>query len=89
MDKKQTEKIFKNVVEIPKESFDSIRDFVFNENYNWCMINLGSKRMYKGFDEIVLVNSNSDNEIEKINNIYEIVYLFTLTEEIVIDAKYF
>ena len=71
MDKKQTEKIFKNVVEIPKENFDSIRDFVFNENYNWCMINLGSKRMYKGFDEIVLVNSNSDNEIEKINNIYK------------------
>jgi len=71
MDKKQTEKIFKNVVEIPKESFDNIRDFVFDENYNWCMINLGSKRMYKGFDEIVLVNSNSDNEIEKINNIYK------------------
>ena len=44
---------------------------LYDENYNWCMINLGSKRMYKGFDEIVLVNSNSDNEIEKINNIYK------------------
>jgi hypothetical protein len=63
MDKKQTEKIFNNLVEIPKEKYNTLINSVFDNNYNWCMINIGSKRMYKLFDEIVFIEE-SDNEIE-------------------------
>jgi hypothetical protein len=63
MDKKQTEKIFNNLVEIPKDKYNTLINSVFDNNYNWCMINIGSKRMYKLFDEIVFMEE-SDNEIE-------------------------
>jgi hypothetical protein len=63
MDKKQTLKIFNNLIEIPKDKYDILINSVFDDNYNWCMINIGSKRMYKGFDEIIFTE-DSDNEIE-------------------------
>jgi hypothetical protein len=56
-------KIFNKLIELPKEKYDVLINSVFNENHNWCMINIGSKRMYKGFDEIIFID-DSDNEIE-------------------------
>jgi hypothetical protein len=64
MDKVQTLKIFNKLVEIPKDKYDMLLDKVFDDGgHNWCMINIKSKRMYKGFDEIIFTE-DSDNEIE-------------------------
>lgn len=53
LNKTQTEKIFLECVESAKEKFDHIRDFVFDEPYQWMFINLPSQRIFKGWDEII------------------------------------
>jgi DNA replication protein DnaC len=52
MDKKQNEKIFKETAEMPKETFDELNNIIFDEPYNWCLINQREKKIYKMFDEI-------------------------------------
>lgn len=63
MDKNQTEKIFNDCVELHKDKFDVIRDFVFDQPYNWMMISKTDQKLYKMFDEIIIANDN-DMEIE-------------------------
>lgn len=65
MDKSQTEKIFNDMVEIHKDKFDAIRDIVFDAPYEWCLISKTNQRVYKGFDEIIIVaDEEDDNDIE-------------------------
>ena len=56
MDKKQTNKIFEEVAEMPKDTFNSLNDFIFDEPHNWCLINQKNKKIYKMFDEILFSN---------------------------------
>jgi hypothetical protein len=53
LNKTQTEKIFNENVEHAKDKFEVIRDFVFDEPYNWMFINISSQKIFKGFDEIL------------------------------------
>jgi hypothetical protein len=64
MDKKQTEKIFAEVAEMPKDVFEEVIKHVFDEPHSWVMINQRQKRIYKGFDEIV-IEDDDDAGIEK------------------------
>jgi energy-coupling factor transporter ATP-binding protein EcfA2 len=52
MDKKQNKKIFEEVAEMPSNAFYEINDFIFDEPYNWCLINQRNKKIYKMFDEV-------------------------------------
>ena len=63
MDKKQTEKIFEEVAEMPKEIFEQVIKIVFDEPHNWCLINQRYKRVYKMFDEIIF-DEEDDDELE-------------------------
>jgi hypothetical protein len=54
MDKKQTHKIFEEVAEMPKESFNDMNNLIFDEPHNWCLINQNQKKIYKMFDEILI-----------------------------------
>lgn len=65
MDKKQTEKIFTEVAEMPKELFDEVNKIVFDEPHNWCMINQRNKKVYRMWDEIVC-NDEDDGELEDV-----------------------
>ena len=62
--KRQTERIFDELIESHKDKFDVIRDFVFNEPYQWMFINIVSQRIFKKFDEVIYNNSDSDSDIE-------------------------
>jgi hypothetical protein len=62
--KRQTERIFDELIESHKDKFDVIRDFVFNEPYQWMFINIISQRIFKKFDEVIYNNSDSDSDIE-------------------------
>lgn len=64
MDKNQTQKIFNDMVELHKDKFDVIRDIVFDAPYEWCLISKTHQRIYKGFDEIIIVDEDDDNDIE-------------------------
>lgn len=66
MDKNQTEKIFNDMVELHKDKFEEIRDIVFDKPYEWCLISKTHQRIYKGFDEIVIVADDDDNSIEEV-----------------------
>ena len=59
--KRQTERIFDELIESHKDKFDVIRDFVFNEPYQWMFINIITQRIFKKFDEVIY-NNDSDNE---------------------------
>lgn len=62
MDKRQTEKIFAEVAEMKKETFDELIKLVFDDSHNWCLINQRNKRIYKLFDEI-LIDDDDEEEI--------------------------
>jgi uridine kinase len=52
MDKKQNKKIFEECAEMPQSSFNDLNDFIFDEPYNWCLINQRNKKIYKMWDEV-------------------------------------
>jgi hypothetical protein len=60
MDKKQTNKIFEEVAELPKDVFLSLNDFIFDEPHNWCLINQKNKTIYKMWDEIVIEDEDEE-----------------------------
>jgi GTPase SAR1 family protein len=66
--KSQTEKIFNEIIELHREKFDEIRDLVFDEKYNWLFVNVGTQRIYKKFDEIVLNDEDDKNQVEIIED---------------------
>ena len=66
--KSQTEKIFNEIIELHREKFDEIRDLVFDEKYNWLFVNVGTQRIYKKFDEIVLNEDDEKNQVEIIED---------------------
>lgn len=59
MDKKQNKKIFEECAEMPQSVFNELNDFIFDEPYNWCLINQRNKKIYKMFDEVEI---NDDDE---------------------------
>lgn len=62
MDKKQTNKIFEEVAELPKDIFLTLNDFIFDEPHNWCLINQKNKKIYKMWDEIIIEDVDEDDE---------------------------
>lgn len=67
LDKGQTEKIFNDAVETHKDKFETIRDIVFDKPYEWMFINKSTQRIYKKFDEIVVMDDDDDKDIEITN----------------------
>ena len=61
MDKKQNEKLFDEVAELPKDVYEKIIEIVFDEPHNWCMINQRNKKIYRMFDEIVIDDDDDEN----------------------------
>jgi len=59
MDKKQTQKIFEECAEMPQATFNDLNNFIFDEPYNWCLINQRNKKIYKMFDEVE-INDDDD-----------------------------
>jgi hypothetical protein len=57
MNKNEQEKIFKEVIESHKQNFDEIQKLVFDKPYQWLFVNMGSQRIFKGFDEIIIENN--------------------------------
>ena len=62
LDKGQTEKIFNDAVELHKDKFEVIRDIVFDKPYEWMFISKSTQRLYKGFDEIVIMEDEDDDK---------------------------
>lgn len=60
MDKKQTQKIFEETAEMPKDVFEEINKIVFDEPHKWVLINQRQKRIYSMFDEIVIDDDDED-----------------------------
>ena len=60
LNKTQTEKIFIENVESAKDKFEYIRDCVFDKPYEWMLFNVPTQRIFKGFDEILYENYDSD-----------------------------
>ena len=60
MDKKQTQKIFEEMIEMPKYIFEEINKIVFDEPHKWVLINQRQKRIYSMFDEIVIDDDDED-----------------------------
>jgi GTPase SAR1 family protein len=58
MDKKQNKKIFVECAEMPEAVFNQLNDFVFDQQYNWCLINQRNKKIYKMFDEVQIVDDD-------------------------------
>jgi hypothetical protein len=51
------------VAEMSRDVFEEVIKIVFNESHSWVLINQRYKRIYKGFDEIIV--EDDDDEIEK------------------------
>lgn len=52
--KSQTEKVFNELIECHRDKFETVRQLVYNERYNWLFINVNSQRLYRNWDEILL-----------------------------------
>ena len=59
--KRQSTKIFEELVEVDKDVFQDIVGLVFEKQYDWLMININEKRMYKKFDEIVFETEDDED----------------------------
>lgn len=59
--KSQMDKIFNELIELHRDKFDTLRDIVFDEKYNWMFMNLTTQRIYKKFDEIILEEESDRN----------------------------
>ena len=54
--KSQMSKVYDELVEINLDKFDDVIDLVFDKPFEFLFINIGSQRLYKGFDEIIFDN---------------------------------
>lgn len=61
LDKKQTEKIFNDAVELHLDKFEVIRDLVFDKPYEWMFISKIDQKIYKKFDEIIIMDDGEDD----------------------------
>ena len=61
LNKTQTEKVFNECVESAKDKFEEIRNLVYDEPYQWMLINLPSQRIFKQWDEIIY--NDDENKI--------------------------
>jgi len=52
--KQALEQIFNEIIELPSKYIYPISNLVFDKKYNFLFVNTDTKRMFKGFDEIVL-----------------------------------
>jgi uridine kinase len=60
MDKRQTMKLFNECAEMPQSAFNDLNDFIFDEPYNWCLINQRNKKIYKNFDEVEILDDDDE-----------------------------
>ena len=51
--KLQMKKVYEELIETDTDNFEDVIDLVFDKPYEYLFINIGSQRIYKGFDEIV------------------------------------
>jgi DNA replication protein DnaC len=57
--KKETELLFKELVEGKHKYLNDIVKIIFNEPYKWMFLNVDSQRIFDGFDELIF---NDENE---------------------------
>jgi len=60
--KSQTEKIFNEIIETHRDKFDDIRKLVFDEPHQFLFVNIRTQRMFKGWDEIICDEEESEDE---------------------------
>jgi uridine kinase len=60
MDKRQSIKLFNECAEMPLSAFNDLNDFIFDEPYNWCLINQRNKKIYKMWDEIEILDDDDE-----------------------------
>jgi len=52
--KMELEKVFEELIESKKESFEDIMKIVYDEPHNFLFVNVPSQKMFKNFDEIII-----------------------------------
>jgi hypothetical protein len=52
--KQGLEQIFSEVIELPSKYIYPISNLVFDKKYEYLFVNVDTKRMFKGFDEIII-----------------------------------
>lgn len=65
MDKRQNQKIFNECAEMSGTAFEQLNDFVFDQPFNWCLINQREKRIYKMWDEVVMGDEDEEEAKEE------------------------
>lgn len=53
MGKAEQIKIFEEIIETKKDSFNELQTIVFDKPYQWLFVNIESQRVFKCFDEII------------------------------------
>jgi len=54
VNKQALEQIFQEVVEVPSKYVIPISNLVYDKKYEYLFVNVDTKRMFKGFDEIII-----------------------------------
>jgi hypothetical protein len=54
VNKQALEQIFQEVIELPSKYIIPISNLVYDKKYEYLFVNVDSKRMFKGFDEIII-----------------------------------
>jgi hypothetical protein len=54
VNKQALEQLFNEVIELPSKYIIPISNLVYDKKYEYLFVNVDSKRMFKGFDEIII-----------------------------------
>ena len=50
----ELEKVFEELIESKKESFEDVMKIVYDEPHNFLFVNVPSQKMFKNWDEIIV-----------------------------------
>lgn len=62
--KNELENIWEEIIEYPKELIPRIRKLVYDEPYQYLFVNVDTQRLFRGFDEIIIEEPESEDECE-------------------------
>lgn len=54
LDKAETETIYEEVMQIPRNMYYDVQDVLFNDVHDWCMYNTRNGKIYKMYDEVII-----------------------------------
>ena len=62
--KREFSVLFDELLQSKKTIYEKIMHYVYDNKHNFMTCNIESQRLYKNFDEIIIHNDDSDDEIE-------------------------